>query len=209
MKDFFVKIIKSPFVINLVVLAVVTCCLIYGVLKWLDHYTLHNQAVIVPDVKGLSLEEASVFIHNSGLRYNVIDSVFSKDVSPGSVVELVPSAGSKVKENRIVFVTINAVTAQMADIPEVEDLSFRQAYALLKSRGFTTIETKYVPGLYKDLAIAVESEGRTLQSGEKVTLTTPLVLVVSSGMEEIPDSLDTVENEPRIEQLDSEVERWF
>ncbi|MDL2222383.1 PASTA domain-containing protein, partial [Parabacteroides sp. OttesenSCG-928-N08] len=61
----------------------------------------------------------------------MIDSVFSKDVAPGSVVELVPKAGSKVKEGRIVFVTINALTAQMGRIPEVEDLSFRQAYALL------------------------------------------------------------------------------
>ena len=57
-------------------------------------------------------------------------------------MELVPGVGSKVKEGRIVFVTINALTSQMAVIPEVEDLSFRQAYALLRARGFSSVENR-------------------------------------------------------------------
>ena len=95
---------------------VVGCALIYGTLAWLDYYTRHNEAVIVPDVKGLSMNEAKSFFDNTGLRYNVIDSVFSNDVNPGAIVEVVPEPGSKVKEGRIVFVTINALTAQMAII---------------------------------------------------------------------------------------------
>ena len=83
-------------------------------------------------------------------------------------MELVPGVGSKVKEGRIVFVTINALTSQMAVIPEVEDLSFRQAYALLRARGFSSVEIEYVPGDYKDLAMGVELNGRTLLKGEHV-----------------------------------------
>lgn len=208
MSKFFVKLIKNPFIINLAVAAVVTCGVIWGVLHWLDVYTRHNEAVIVPDVKGMKLEEAAAFFHNNGLRYNVIDSVFSKDVAPGSIVELVPGTGSKVKEGRIVFVTINALTSQMAMIPEVEDLSFRQAYALLRARGFNTIEIKYLPGDYKDLAIGVELNGRPLQKGEHVLLSAPLTLKVSSGdAEMLPDSL-AIDSIP-VEDLQSEVEDWF
>lgn len=140
MNNFFVKLIKNPYVLNLLLAVIVACGLIYGTLKWLDKYTRHNEAVVVPDVKGLRVEEAAEFFKNNNLRYNVIDSVFSKDVSPGAIVELVPSAGSKVKEGRIVFITVNAMTSQMATIPEVEDLSFRQAYALLRARGFENVE---------------------------------------------------------------------
>ncbi|MDL2245116.1 PASTA domain-containing protein [Parabacteroides sp. OttesenSCG-928-J18] len=193
---------------NILGMIVVSGLILYGVLKWLDVYTQHNKAVIVPDVKGLSMDEAAIFIHNSGLRYNVIDSVFSKDVSPGAIVEIKPATGSKVKEGRILFITINATTAQMADIPEVEDLSFRQAYALLKSRGFNSIETEYVPGRYKDLALGVESRGRVLRAGEKLPLTTPLVLKVSSG-EMKPDSLAVDQREPAVVPVDSDVESWF
>ena len=101
MKDFLVKLIKNPYVLNLLLAVVVACALVFGTLKWLDSYTRHNEAVVVPDVKGLGMEEAAEFFKNSNLRYNVIDSVFSKDVKPGAIVELVPMAGSKVKEGRM------------------------------------------------------------------------------------------------------------
>ena len=132
--------------------------------------------------------------------------MFSKDVDPGAIVELVPSAGSKVKEGRIVFITVNALTSQMATIPEVEDLSFRQAYALLKARGFEKVEIEYVPGDFKDLAVSVDLRGRTLAKGEHVPLTAPLVLKVSSGDTELPT--DSLSNMP-VESLDSEEENWF
>ena len=211
MNNFFVKLIKNPYVLNLLLAVVVTCGLIYGALKWLDHYTRHNEAVVVPDVKGLKIEEAAEFFKNNNLRYNVIDSVFSKDVEPGAIVELSPLAGSKVKEGRIVFITVNALTSQMATIPEVEDLSFRQAYALLKARGFENVEIEYVPGDFKDLAVSVDLRGRALAKGEHVPLTAPLVLKVSSGEAEMhPDSLsiDSLSTMP-IVSLDSEVENWF
>lgn len=208
MKDFFIKLFKSPFVINLLLMVVVSGVIVYGVLKWLDKYTLHNKAVIVPDIKGLSMDEAVIFIQNNGLRYDVIDSVFTKDVAPGAIVEIIPGAGSKVKEGRTLFLTINATTSQMAEIPEVEDLSFRQAYALLKSRGFNNIETKYVPGDYKDLAVGVETDGRILEAGEKILLTAPLILKVSSGEAEITDDSLEVDIEP-VTPLDSDIESWF
>ncbi len=200
------KLLKNPIILNLILAAVAVIALIFIVLQWLDSYTQHNQAVVVPDVKGLSVEEAAVFFDNNNLRYNVIDSVFSKEVPPGSIVEVVPSPGSKVKEGRILFVTINATTAQMAAIPEVEDLSFRQAYALLKSLGFNTIETEYVPGDYKDLAIAVEMNGNGLRVGQQIPLSSRLTLIVSSG-EAAPDSLNM--DTPPVEHLNSEEEKWF
>lgn len=211
MSNFFVKLIKNPFVITMVMAIVVTFGVIWGVLHWLDIYTRHNEAIIVPDIKGLKLEEASAILDNNHLRYNVIDSVFSKEVNPGAIVEVVPNVGSKVKEGRILFITINALTSQMAVIPEVEDLSFRQAYALLKSRGFNTIEVEYVPGDYNDLAIDVELDGRKLNKGEYVPLTAPLKLNVSSTnvtTDSLMIELDSLHMQP-IESLNSEEEQWF
>lgn len=208
MKEFLLKLIKNPIVINLLVAIVLTIAIIFGTLRWLDSYTRHNEAVIVPDVKGLSIEEADEFFRNSKLRYNVVDSVFSKDVAPGTIVELVPVAGSKVKEDRIVFVTINAQTSQMAKIPEIQDLSFRQAYALLRSIGFTSVEIEYVAGEYKDLAVAVELNQRPLEKGEYAPLNAPLTLKISSGDPNMqPDSL-SLDSIP-VEPLDSDVENWF
>ncbi len=202
-----VRLVKNPFVGNLLLAVVVACGLVYGALRWLDVYTRHGEAVEVPDVKGLKMDEATGILEQSGLQYNVIDSVFSKDVEPGAIVELVPSAGQKVKEGRIVFITVNALTSQMATIPEVEDLSLRQAYALLKARGFERIDVEYVAGDYKDLAVAVELRGRVLKKDEHVPLTAPLVLKVSSGEAEMP--VDSLQEDASVVSIESEEENWF
>lgn len=203
------KILKNPYLISLVLVILLIWGMTYGTLVWLDIYTRHNEAVVVPDIKGLRMEEAAPFLKEKGIRYNVIDSVFSQDVVPGAIVEVVPATGSKVKEGRIVFITINANTSQMAQIPEVSDLSFRQAYALLRSLGFSSVEVKYVPGDYKDLAMDVKSNDRSLPAGQRVPLNAHLVLEVSSG-EAMPDSmaLDSLNVLP-IEPLNSEEENWF
>lgn len=203
------RILKNPFVISLILAVLIIWGLIYGTLVWLDVYTRHNEAVVVPDVKGLTMEKAIPFFSEKGIKYNIIDSVFSKEVAPGAIVELVPAPGSKVKEGRVVFVTINAKTSQMGVIPEVEDLSFRQAYALLQSIGFASVEVKYVQGNYKDLAVAVEWNGRVLEKGIHVPLNAHLVLVVTSDdIEADSTSLDNLSKAP-IESLDSEEENWF
>ena len=99
-----VKLIKNPFVITLVVATLLTGGIIWGVLNWLDVYTRHNEAIVVPDIKGLKLDEAIPFLENNHLRYNVVDSVFSKEVAPGAIVEVIPNVGAKVKEGRILFI---------------------------------------------------------------------------------------------------------
>lgn len=208
MNDFLVKLIKNPLVVNVLLMFAVLILVIFGTLKWLDNYTRHNEVVIVPDVKGLTMEDAVSFFENNGLRYNIIDSVFSKDVAPGTIVELKPNAGSKVKEGRIVFITLNALSSQMEAVPDVEDMSFRQAYALLRARGFESIEIEYVPGDFKDLVIAIELRGRVLKSGERVPLTSHLILKVSNGEDEVLPE-DSLGLDAPVVPLNSEEESWF
>lgn len=80
MKEYIIKILKNPFVFNLLLAGVITLVLLGGVMFWLSSYTRHNEAVVVPDVRGLKVEEAAEYFDRSNLRYNVIDSVFSNDV---------------------------------------------------------------------------------------------------------------------------------
>jgi len=49
----------------------------------------------------------------------------------------------------------------------------------------------------------VASEEGMLRPGERVALTTPLILKVSSG-EAVPDTTDTVSGE-----VDNDAEKWF
>lgn len=170
-------------------MAIVSVGLVLGTLAWLDSYTRHNEAVVVPDVKGLTVPNAAEFFTSNGLRYSVVDSVFSKTVAPGAIVDLKPEVGSKVKEGRTVYITVNALSAQTAVLPDVQDLSFRQAYALLKASGFTKIEVVYRKGVYDDLSLGVENNAHQLSPGSSIPLTAPLELIVSKiDLEEPTDS---------------------
>ena len=209
MKRFFINFFTNAFVINIALAFLITCVLLYGTLVWLDIYTRHNKAVVVPDVKGLSVSKAASFFESSGVRYKVIDSVFSKTVEPGSIVEIIPDAGSKVKEGRIVFITVNALTSQMAIVPQVKDLSYRQAYAMLKAAGFKYIETEYKAGEYRDLVIGVKYNGALLEEVQRIPLSAHLVLQISNGNQYMDsDSLNNMEKKP-VQELNSDNEKWF
>jgi beta-lactam-binding protein with PASTA domain len=174
-------ILEKPVLMHLISAIIVFFIIIFLALNGLNVYTLHNKAIVIPDVKGLLMADASVFLENKGLRYTVIDSVYTKDGKAGVIVETIPAIGSKVKKGRIIFITINAHTVQMATIPNVRDLSLRQGEAQIHALGFTSVEIKYVQGPYLDLIIGVELQGRELAPGEKVPLTSALILNVGNG----------------------------
>ena len=55
-KEFFSFKANKYFWLNLMAMVAVVCLLFFGVLKWLDSYTRHGEAVVVPNVKGMTIE---------------------------------------------------------------------------------------------------------------------------------------------------------
>ncbi|MDR3340294.1 MAG: PASTA domain-containing protein [Candidatus Symbiothrix sp.] len=198
------KFLKNIYVKNLLAAILVIVVLVLAVLSWLKIYTQHGQSVEIPDVKGLLVEKAEPIFASRDLNYQVIDSVFSRGAKPGSIVESVPPIGSKVKRGRTIYLKINSYTAQLISIPNVKDLSQRQAFAMLKSIGFESVSIKSIPGKYRDLAVGLESRGVELEPGDKVTINTPLALLVSSGSGEIT----SIEDSTVIEENNPD-ETWF
>ncbi|MEG1904541.1 MAG: PASTA domain-containing protein [Bacteroidales bacterium] len=186
---------------NILLLVVVTGLLIWGVLYWLDSYTLHNQAILVPDVKGLQEEVAAPILKKSKLRYQVVDSVYSRTVEPGAIVEQIPAAESKVKQNRIVFLTVNAKTSQTVELPDVKEISQRQAVASLRSLGFRVDSVEYVPYEYKDLVVNVLYKGLPVNSGVRLPFGATLWLQVGDGFE-LPEVVDTM-------MMNDSDKQWF
>ena len=191
-KEIHKKILKTPVLMHLVSAIVVFMIIIFLALQGLNAYTLHNKAIVIPDVKGLMMNDAAVFLDNNNLRYTIIDSIYTNDVKPGAIVEIIPTIGSKVKKGRILFITINAHTVQMAAIPNIIDLSLRQGEAQIYAQGFTSVEIKYVQGPYRDLIVGVELHGRALESGARVPLTSALVLNVGDGGIEPEEESDEI-----------------
>jgi beta-lactam-binding protein with PASTA domain len=168
-------------------MALVAMGILCGVFYWLDVYTHHNEAVAVPDVRGLTVGEASPFFASKSLRFSVVDSVATSSVPPGTIADIVPSVGAKVKEGRIVFLTIHSPGARLRTVPDVSDLSVREAEELLKSMDFYAVQRKYIPGNYRDLVIGLELGDRILTPGEKALPSAAINLLVEDGQGVMPE----------------------
>jgi hypothetical protein len=192
---------------NLLAAAIVSALLCFFVFRWLDSYTRHGESVEIPDVKGMTIEKAETVFAKISLDWQVIDSAFYSNLPAGAIIETLPAAGSKVKKGRTVFIRINSHEAQLTQLPEVKDMSQRQAVAILRSMGFENITVKLVPGPFRDLVVGLESSGREMQTGDKAPLTIPLDLIVSDGDGEMRDEAPAEGDSAEIEHPSEE--NWY
>lgn len=186
-KDFFSFKNNRFFWLNLVIMVVVCIAAALGTLQWLDNYTRHGEAVVVPDVKGMNLRLAENELDKQSLKSIVIDSSYVKGVPPGAVLEQNPSGGSKVKEGRTVYLTINADSAPKVAIPDIMDnSSLRQAEAKLRALGFKLTEPEYITG-EKDWVYSIKYRGHALKAGEKIPHEAVLTLCAGNGNDTMPE----------------------
>ena len=177
------------FILKRLLLAIVIfVALVWVTIALIDVYTHHGESETVPDLRGLYVEEADLLLNNHGLYSVVIDSVFVRDKKLGTIIEQIPAVNSTVKRNRPIYLIINSRQVRMIPVPDVNDVSFRQADAMLKSIGLNVSSVEYSPSEYKDLVIAIKYRGRNISSGMRVPEGSSLVLVVGCGLggEELP-----------------------
>ncbi|MBP6065267.1 PASTA domain-containing protein [Bacteroides sp.] len=180
-KEFFSFKANKYFWVNLIAMVVVVCTVLFIVLKGLDMYTRHGEAVTVPDVKGMQMEEAAAFLRNRGLSCVVSDSSYVKNKPSGTILELIPAAGQKVKEGRVIYLTINTLDVPLKVVPDVADnSSVRQAQARMLAVGFKLTENELVNG-EKDWVYGVKYNGRQLRTGDKIPAGATVTLMVGSG----------------------------
>ena len=210
-KEFFSFKANRFFWVNIIAMVVVAVLIVFGALKGLDIYTRHGQAVVVPDVKGMSVSEAEKMFRDQGLTYVVSDSNYVKNKPSGIILDLNPSVGQKVKEGRTIYLTINTLSTPLCVVPDVADnSSVRQAQAKLMAAGFKLTENRMVSG-EKDWVYGVIYQGHQLQIGDKAPIGATLTLMVGDGVQSAgADSVDIVEDAAiSADDSGTEDDSWF
>jgi len=210
-KEFFSFKANRFFWVNIIAMVVVAVLIVFGALKGLDIYTRHGQAVVVPDVKGMSVSEAEKMFRDQGLTYVVSDSNYVKNKPSGIILDLNPSVGQKVKEGRTIYLTINTLSTPLCVVPDVADnSSVRQAQAKLMAAGFELTENRMVSG-EKDWVYGVIYQGHQLQIGDKAPIGATLTLMVGDGVQSAgADSVDMVEDAAiSADDSGTEDDSWF
>lgn len=144
--------------------------------------TNHGETITVPDVVGMTPTELDVFLEKRSLRFEVTkDSSYSPDFPPLAVLRQVPKPNTHVKENRKIYVTLNAESPPLVRMPKVIDLHLRSATKVIKSYDLKLGEVKYEPGNYFGVVREARIRERPVLEGEKIEKGSFIDLIVDDG----------------------------
>lgn len=195
MENFFRFLISRVFWKHLAILAGIAVFIILSVFTGLKIYTRHGRAYAVPDLHGLTIEEAELVTGARKLRYNVSDSVFISHEERGTVIDQNPMPNFRVKENRTIFLTINAMNPERVPMPDVTGVSLRQARAIIETQGLEVGRLIYVPDIAMNNVLRQQHEGNDIKPGELIVRGESVDLVLGEGLSTrttyVPDLLYT------------------
>src|SRR5690554_394899 len=167
MNKFFQYIRSDIFRKNLIIAIISFIVFLIVVFFLLRSYTRHGQLVAVPTIKGMVINDAIRALNNQGFEYQV-DSVYQADKQPGLVIDQNPIEGSKVKENRTIYLTIVTLSAPEVKFPEVRELTFLEARSIIQNYGLKILDTIYIPDIARDRVLDVKFGNQKLLAGQEI-----------------------------------------
>ena len=148
----------------------------------LNIITKHNNYQKVPELRGISLIKLSDILEKEGLRFEIIDSSrYMPLMKPLTVISHIPFAGREVKKNRKIYLTVNPSGYRKITLPNIIQITKRNAVSLLKSVGFEVGEYTYRDNIGKDMVLEVMHDGKIIEPGVLLPKTTKIDLVLGNG----------------------------
>lgn len=140
-------------------------------------YTNYNEGVTVPDVTQVSLDEAEELLTSYGLRFEVTDRRSNSAFPEDYVIDQTPTPAEIVKPNRKVYLTVNSESHPTVTVPEVVNLSLRNARIQLQNYGLEVGTVSYESSRFKNSVLR-----QSIPAGRNVEKGTVIDLTVSDGL---------------------------
>lgn len=169
------------FLINTAAALIVIIVIGIIVLSRLDNYTHHGESIAVPEFYDLTPAEAGELAKHKNLRVEVIDSIYDENAKPGVVVEQYPANGSRVKEKRLIHLTVNAQSPEKIAFPNLKNSAFRQTLQTLESRGFRIGRIEYGDSEFKNLVLNLKQKGKDVEPGTMLPKGATIDIVLGNG----------------------------
>lgn len=164
---------------------------------YLPSATNHGETFTVPDLNNMSLEEAAKMAEENNLRIaEKLDSTWSASHEPSHVVSQHPKAGSNVKSDRRIYLTINKSGVPMVTITEeiydkVNRKSFNQSKSVLGDQLGFHIKKIDVISPYDGLSLAIKYNDENIKPG--LTIPQGSTIVIQVGV--VPQNNDDADPE--------------
>ena len=184
-------ILENSVVRNLLGAVCFVLGLVIVVSVFLKIYTRHNKEIVVPDLSNLTYEEAASVAGAAELNVVVGDSVYVNRMRKGAVFSQNPKAGSRVKKDRKITLTLNAVNAKKVTMPLLVGYSMRQAKAELLSKGLRVGKLIYVNDMATNNVLKQQYKGKPIEPGTMIDSGSQIDLVVGLNSQDgrtfVPD----------------------
>ncbi|MDE3743941.1 PASTA domain-containing protein [Maribacter polysaccharolyticus] len=182
MRHFFNFLRSRTFLIQLVLAFVVAVVLVIVTLRWLNSSTRHGEFIEVPDFAKMSVMDMRSAVEKAGLRYEVLDSAkYNPNYPRFSIIEQDPKAGTKVKEDRKIYLTVNPSGYKKVTVPNIIQVTQRNASSMLKAVGLDVERVTYIDELGKDMVYQIKYKGKYIKPGDKLPKTSKIELICGNG----------------------------
>ncbi len=171
----------------------ITAVLVWITLQSLSWYTKHDNYIIVPDYRGLYVRDVLGNPDNREYQFSVIDSIFDPGKPKGSILSQDPYPGSKVKTNRMIYFTITSFIPEKTTMPDLRDLTLRQALSMLESAGLKLGRLLYIRSFDEDAVQNQLFEGRPIKTGTTLDKGSLIDLTVGMGAKAAEMKMDSTE----------------
>jgi beta-lactam-binding protein with PASTA domain len=143
-------------------------------------FVVGGREVTVPDVRGLSLPDATAILGEQDLRIEVYGEEYNVEYPDSTVASQSPPAGRVVKQGRKILVTVSKGT-EYQDVPYCIGKPVRTARIILERAGFTVGTVARVSQLrgYPDEVLSTEP-----LPGSRAVRGTLVGLLVNTGLPE-------------------------
>lgn len=151
-------------------------------------FTRHGEHIIVPDYTGMTPQEIMLLHMDQGLEFVILDSVFDNQRTPGTIVMQDPLPNSLVKEGRKIYLTKVAILPEQVAMPDLVDLTFRQAISTLETYGLLVGKLEYVPDIARNAVLQQLYQGQIIEPGTYIIKGSSVDLMIGQGLgsERIP-----------------------
>ncbi len=174
------------------VILIIVLSLLYF-FAYLPRKTNHLQSITVPNIEGLLISQLENELGKRTLRFEVNDSSYNANYPPLTVLRQYPHAGSKVKEGRKIFVSINRLKPPTVPIPDLIDGSVVNADAVLRSNELKRGNIELVAGPF-NIVKEMKFQGQVIQPGERIPKGSTIDLVVmDGGNKEVEGGVDVLD----------------
>lgn len=179
---------EKKFWLNLVIALGSVTLIVFLIFQGFGMYTRHGSSVEVPDVVGMPAEEANKTLLAAGFKVEIVDSLYDlpenlkdKGIDFGDVIMQNPKAHEKVKKGRRFYLMIRTSTPPMVEMPNLVDLSLRQAVSILTAKGLALGKVTTKPGLPP--VMRQFYKGQQIKPGTKIPKGSSIDVWVGSGVD--------------------------